>query len=186
MKLKKINAALSLLTVLAMLLHIGYTVYAYLAFYYNPGLKLLFAMPFMVLVCLHAICGMAAVFLQSDGTRLDLYPRQNRQTVLQRMSAALIFPLLLLHLNTYNLLRSSAEGGKWLFFALLMFSQPLFYAVVLMHTAVSVSRALVTLGLLSSPSARRRVDRIALVVCGACFAVAVYAVVKGELAMFLG
>ena len=77
MKLKKINAALGLLSIVAMLLHIGYTVFAYLAFYYNPTLKLLMAVPFMVLACLHAVCGMLVVFLQSDGTRLDLYPRQN-------------------------------------------------------------------------------------------------------------
>ena len=36
MKLKKINAALGLLSIVFMLLHMGYTVYAYLAFYYNP------------------------------------------------------------------------------------------------------------------------------------------------------
>ena len=73
MKLKKINAALGLLSIAAMLLHIGYTVFAYLAFYYNPTLKLLTAIPFMALACLHAVCGMLTVFLQADGTRLDLY-----------------------------------------------------------------------------------------------------------------
>jgi succinate dehydrogenase hydrophobic anchor subunit len=82
MRLKKINAALGLLSIAAMLLHIGYTVFAYLAFYYDPMLKLLTAIPFMVLACLHAICGMLTVFLQADGTRLDLYPRQNARTVL--------------------------------------------------------------------------------------------------------
>ena len=89
MRLKKINAALGLLSIVAMLLHIGYTVFAYLAFYYNPTLKLLTAIPFMVLACLHAVCGMLAVFIQADGTRLDLYPKQNLRTILQRASAAL-------------------------------------------------------------------------------------------------
>lgn len=92
MPLKKINAALGLLSIAAMLLHIGYTVFAYLAFYYDPMLKLLTAIPFMVLACLHAICGILTVFLQADGTRLDLYPRQNARTVLQRVSAALMLP----------------------------------------------------------------------------------------------
>ena len=82
MLLKKTNAALGLLSIVAMLVHIGYAVFAYLAFYYNPTLKLLTAVPFMVLACLHAICGMLTVFIQSDGTRLDLYPRQNARTVL--------------------------------------------------------------------------------------------------------
>lgn len=185
MKLKKINAALSLATALAMLVHIGYTVYAYLAFYYNPGLKLLTAIPFMVLTCLHAVCGMAAVFLQADGTRLDLYPRQNRRTIVQRLSAALIFPLLILHLKTYDLLRASAEGGQWFCFALLLLSQPLFYGTTLAHVAVSLTRAMITLGWLESRERQRAIDRVVYVICAIIFAVAVFAVVKGQLAMFL-
>ena len=102
MKLKKINAALGLLSIAAMLLHIGYTVFAYLAFYYNPTLKLLTAIPFMALACLHAVCGMLTLFLQSDGTRLELYPKQNARTILQRVSAALMLPLLMLHINTFG------------------------------------------------------------------------------------
>ena len=112
MRLKKINAALGLLSIVAMLLHIGYTVFAYLAFYYNPTLKLLTAVPFMVLVCLHAVCGMLTVFLQADGTRLDLYPKKNLRTILQRASAALMLPLLILHINPYGLLASTAEAGQ--------------------------------------------------------------------------
>ena len=45
MKMKKINAALGLLSIVFMLLHIGYTVYAYLTFYYNPFLKMVFSPP---------------------------------------------------------------------------------------------------------------------------------------------
>ena len=43
MKMKKINAALGLLSIAAMLVHIGYTVLAYLTFYYNESLKILTA-----------------------------------------------------------------------------------------------------------------------------------------------
>ena len=72
MKLKKINAALGLLSILFMLLHIGYSVFCYLTFYYNPVLKMVFAIPFMVLVCLHAVCGMLTVFTMKDGSRMDI------------------------------------------------------------------------------------------------------------------
>jgi succinate dehydrogenase hydrophobic anchor subunit len=185
MKLKKINAALGLLSIVAMLLHIGYTVFAYLAFYYNPTLKLLTAIPFMVLACLHAICGMLTVFLQADGTRLDLYPRQNARTVLQRVSAALMLPLLILHINTFGLLQSSAEAGQWLWFALLMLSQPLFYGTVLTHIAVSVTRGLITLGWLSSTEKQRKIDRVVYILCALAFAVSTFVVVRTELAMFL-
>lgn len=67
MALKKWNAFLSLLTFLAMLLHMGYNDYAYLTFYYNPVLKTATSVPFMVCTCLHAILGMLAVFLLGTG-----------------------------------------------------------------------------------------------------------------------
>ena len=184
MKLKKINAALGLLSIATMLIHIGYTVFAYLAFYYNPFLKLLTAIPFMVLVCLHAVCGMATVFLQSDGTRLDMYPKQNLRTILQRLSAALMLPLVILHINTYGLLSASAEAGHWVWFALLLVSQPLFYGTVLTHVAVSLSRALITLGLLTSREQQKAVDRVVYILCAVAFIAATFVVLRTELAMF--
>ena len=185
MKLKKINAALGLISIVTMLVHIGYTDYAYLAFYYNPTLKRLTSLPFMIVVCLHAVCGMAAVFLQSDGTRMDLYPKQNLKTVIQRLTAALILPLLFLHIKTYDLLRSSAEGGQWFAFALLMLSQPLFYATVLTHIATSVTRAFITLGWLASTEKRKGIDRVVYILCALAFAVSTFVVLRTELAMFL-
>ena len=185
MKIKKINAALGLLSIAAMLVHIGYTVFAYLAFYYNPMLKLLTAVPFMVLVCLHAVCGMLSVFFRSDGTRLDLYPKQNIDTVLQRVTAALMLPMLILHINTFGMLQSSADSGRWAWFILLLASQPLFYGVVLTHIAVSVSRGLVTLGWLTSRGRQRTIDRVVYCLCAAAFVVATFVVLRTELAMFL-
>ena len=185
MKLKKINAALGLLSIAAMLLHIGYTVFAYLTLYYNPGLKLLTAVPFMVLSCLHAICGMLTVFLQGDGTRLDLYPKQNSGTIIQRVSAALILPLLILHINTFSLLRSTAEAGHWLWFGLLMISQPLFYAVVLSHIGVSVTRAFITLGWLTSRHRQESIDRVIHIVCALVFAIVTFVVLRAEIVMFV-
>ena len=185
MLLKKINAALGLLSIVAMLVHIGYTVFAYLSFYYNPTLKVLTAVPFMVLACLHAVCGMTSVFLKADGTRLDLYPRQNLRTILQRVSAALMLPLLILHINTFGLLQSTAQAGQWVWFALLMLSQPLFYGTVLTHIAVSVSRAFVTLGWLTSPDGQKRIDRVVYILCAVAFVVSTFVVMRTELAMFL-
>lgn len=186
MKLKKINAAVGLLSAIALLVHIGYTVYAYLAFYYHPTLKQLTALPFMVLTCLHAVLGMSIIFTQADGTRLDLYPKQNVRSIVQRITAALILPLLILHINTYNLMRSSAEEGKWLFFALLMISQPLFYGTVLSHVASSVTRAMITLGWIADREKQKKIDRIVYMIGAVVFALALIAVVKGQLAMFTG
>ena len=185
MRMKKISAALGLLSIVAVLVHIGYTVFAYLTFYYNESLKILTAIPFMVLACLHAVCGMLTVFLQADGTRLDMYPKQNLRTILQRASAALMLPLLILHIRTFSLLESAAQAGQWAWFTVLLVSQPLFYGVSLTHMAVSMTRGLITLGLLSSRERQKRMDIIVYLLCAAAFVISTCVVLRTELAMFL-
>ena len=185
MKLKKISASLGLLSIACMMIHIGYIVFTYLTFYYNPMLTILTAVPFMVMVCLHAICGMLTVFLRADGTRLDLYPKQNIETILQRVSAALMLPLLILHINTFGLLQAAAQKEQWIWFGLLLISQPLFYATVLTHIAVSVTRAFITLGWLTSREKQKTIDRVIYILCAAAFVIAAFVVLRTELAMFL-
>ena len=185
MKVKKFNAVLSLMTTLAIFIHVGYTAYAYLTFYYNPVLKNLTAIPFMVFACLHAVCGMGVVFFSADGTKLDRYAKKNVGTIIQRASALLILPLLILHVNTFDLLKTCAGDGKWFFFVLVMISQPLFYLVVFTHVSVSVSRALITLGRLSSLEKKKIVDLIVIIICAVFFLVSSFAVIKGQLSMFL-
>ena len=185
MKLKKLNAVLGLLSVLTLMIHVGYTVFAYLTFYYNPALKTLTALPFMIIVCLHAVCGMCTVFLLGDGTRLDAYKKQNSSVIIQRVSAALIFPLLIIHLRTFDLLKDSSENANWALFALVVFTQVSFFAVIFTHTAVSFSKSFITLGLLTDIKKQKRIDKAAYTVCGAMFLAASAAVIRTELAMFL-
>ena len=185
MKLKKCNAVLSLLSFAAMLLHIGYSAFAYFTLYYNPGMTKMFAIPFMVLTCVHAITGMCSVFLLSDGTKTAMYPRKNISTIIQRITVALIFPLLNLHLNTFGLLQITSASGQYVFFALLILSEIIFYAVILSHGAVSFSKALITLGLLCSAKALTITDRIIYAVCIIMLAAASFSIIKGQLTMFL-
>ena len=183
--IKKINAVLSLLTVSALFIHIGYTVFSYLTFFYNPTLKIITALPFMILTCVHAVLGMCSVFLLNDGTRLDIYGKQNVRTMIQRISAALIFPLLFIHLKTFALLKTSSESGRWFLFVLVIVVQVLFFAVVLLHTSVSFSKALITLGFLKNTKTLRGVDKAVFIVCALTFLVASFAVVRGQSIMFL-
>lgn len=185
MKLKKINAILALIATVGLLVHISYSVYSYLTFYYNPKLKIITAVPFMVCTCLHAICGMAIVFLRTDGSGLDVYGKQNRKTVLQRLSAALIFPLLILHINTFSALSKFSGEGKWPMFWLVIFLQVMFFAVVATHVAVSVTKAFITLGILGDIKKVRILDRIFYVIGAVMFVITIYAVLKGEMMMFL-
>ena len=185
MALKKANAILGLLSAVCMLAHIGYNVFCYLTFYYNPALKLVFSIPFIVVVCIHAILGMLSVFLSSDGTRLDLYPRQNHRTVLKRASAALMFPLLILHINSFNFMQQSAQAGNTALVVLLIVVEVLFFAVVITHIASSFSAGLVTLGILGSETAQIRIDKAVYILGALIFVVATYAIVSGDIGMFL-
>lgn len=183
MRLKKINAALGLLSILLIVLHIGYSVFAYLTFYYNPLLKNLFAIPFLVIVFLHATLGMLVVFTQKDGSRMDLYKKQNARTILQRVSAALIFPLLILHINTFRLMQQAAEKGQSYLIILLIVAELGFFAVVIIHVVSSFTRGLITLGVLSSEKTCRILDRICYILGVIAFLLSAYAVVKGQAAM---
>jgi hypothetical protein len=185
MKLRKASAALGLLSAVLLLVHIGYNVFCYLTFYYNPVLKTVFSLPVIVVVCAHAVLGMLTVFLSSDGTRLDLYPKQNVRTILKRVSAALIFPLLIVHINTFGLMQQSAEAGNSLFVVLLIVTEVLFFAVVVTHIATSLSAGLITLGLLDSKEAQARIDRIVYVLGALVSVVSSYAIVSGHVSMFL-
>lgn len=185
MSLKKWNAMISLLTFLAMLLHIGYNDFAYLTFYYNPALKTATSIPFVICTCVHAVLGMLAVFLLGDGTRANLYPKKNVRTIVQRVSAAFIFPMLLLHLQTFNLLKSTSGKGQWVSWWLLILVEVLFFGTLITHVATSVSKALITLGWLSSRELQKKLDIVIYAFSVLLFALSVFAVVKGQIAMFL-
>lgn len=184
MTLKKCNAILALLSVPAFLIHVGYNVFAYIAFFYMPALSILTAIPFTVLVCAHAICGMCTVFLMGDGTNPVLYPRQNAGTIIQRVSAALIFPLLIIHINSHSLLSTAVTGYRGLFFTVIVL-QILFFAVTASHVAVSFSKAFVTLGILGDKHKKKIMDIITVIVCAVSFIIASICVVRGEIILFL-
>ena len=185
MKLRKANAAVGLLSALFMLVHIGYNVFCYLTFYYNPVLKTVFSLPFIVLVCVHAVMGMLTMFLNSDGTRLDDYPKQNRRIILKRVSAALIFPLLIVHINNFSIMQQSAQAGNVALVVLLIVAEVLFFAVVITHIATSLTAGFITLGFLESREVQVRMDRAIYVVGAIVFAVSSYSIVSGHVVMFL-
>lgn len=185
MKLKKINAAVAVLSALALFIHMGYTSFAYLTMYYNPVLKSVTSVPLIICVCLHGILGMCAVFLLGDGTRLDIYKKQNKRTIIQRVSAALIFPLLIVHLKTFDMLKTTSSEGKWLVFAICILMQVCFFTIVTLHTMVSLSKAFITLGWLSDREKQKKLDRIIYIVWTIILLISLYAIVSGELKMFL-
>ncbi len=181
MKLKKLNALTALLAIAFMLAHIIYNIFCYLALYYNPVLKMVFSIPILVLVCVHAVLGMLCVFLLPDGTSAASYPKKNWKTIVQRVCAALIFPLLIFHLDAFTLFTGAMDEKKYFLVVLIAAGEVLFFTVVVLHIAVSFSRALITLGLLSSAKKQMIIDRV-LLIAGVIFVViASIIVIRGQI-----
>ena len=185
MKLKKASAVLGLLSILLMLAHIVFGIFMYLTMYYNPVLTKVLSWPFFAAVCLHAVFGMLSVFLQEDGTRMDLYPKKNLRTILQRVSAALIFPLLVLHIKNHELMRECSQQGQKGLVLLLMLAEILFFAVIITHVAVSLTKAFITMGWLTREQTMKRIDRVVYVIGAVAFCVSVIVIVRGQTSMFL-
>ena len=184
MLIKKINATLAGLATLFILLHVLFMDITYLFHYYNPVMKVLFSTPFMICTILHAFCSMVVIMINSDGTRLDLYTKQNVSTLLQRMTAIILIPFLPLHINTFSFLLNTSSEGKWGIFFLLMFSQVLFFGIIFTHIAVSFSKMLITFGWLSDPSKQKTIDKVVYVVCAIAFAFSSFSIILGELGAF--
>ena len=140
MKLKKCNAVLGLLSILFIIVHMLYNIYCYVFFYYSPVLKWATAAPLLAAVGLHACLGMSILFLQPDGIPEDPYRHKNKETFLQRLTAGLMIPLLFLHLYGFSLMQNSASSGNKLLFYAVVLAEIVFYAVVLIHVAVSFSK----------------------------------------------
>lgn len=182
---KKVNAVLGLGIIASVLIHIGYEIYAFLTFYYNPLLTKIIAYTTLGLAGLHVLCSIGIVFFAHDRGNGMRYPKLNARTMIQRISAAAIVIMILPHINNFMILSSLAEKNRPLFYAVLL-SQTLFYAAVLLHVAVSVRNAFISLGLIQTEKAGKAVDAVTWVICAAVFIAASAVIIRTQLSMFGG
>ena len=180
MKLKKWNAALSILTIFLLLIHEGYQLFAYITFYYNPTLSAVTGYAVIGCLGLHAILSAICVFTLHD-SKVIVYKKLNLRTVIQRISAVLIVLLLPFHVLSFSLLQKSAGGVGYVLTEVV---QIVFYASLMGHIALSFGNSLVTLGSLSDIKKKRILDLCMLVVCTILFITASVIVTKGHAIIF--
>ena len=181
MGFKKANAALAMLTFLTGIVHIGSVVFMYVMGWYYATFLHVTAGIFMTLTMLHAILGIIAITALGDGMKRDPYKKQNMNTIIQRTSGILMFPLMFLHANTFELLTKNIISNNMIVFGLLLAVQIIFFADVLTHISLSVSRALITLGFITSCERRDKVDRVVYILCGCMFVAAAVAVTRFDI-----
>ena len=156
MKIKKLNAVLSLLVCLGLVAHVCYNAVSYIFFFYNPFFNGMFGGIVSLFVIFHIIFSVYNVFIAHDSVKIS-YANLNKRTLWQRITAVAITCLLPIHMfNAKIVLNPISDLVFWLLQAL----QVLFYAAVFYHAAISVSNALVTLGFMGDIRKKRRFDTI--------------------------
>ena len=114
----------------------------------------------MPLMALHAVLSIAVLILGrrgSKGGKSKAYVKFNISSYVQRIAGVMMLALIGIHIigaeNHYH-----SKGFHAVF-------HPLFFAAALAHTALSVSKALITLGI-GNAKVIRAVDRIMAAFCG--------------------
>ena len=182
---KKCNAVLGLAIIAVFLIHIIYEIYAYLTFYYNPVLTKAIAHTALGTAALHVLISIFIIFFMHDRGNGMKYPALNVRTLLQRISAFAIVPLMIVHMNTFSLLGMTSEAAGPLFLTVLAV-QALFYADVLLHIGLSTGNALITLGIITTGKVRKTTDITVWTLCVILFIAAVVIITRTQLAMFSG
>ena len=177
MNLRKINAIISMLIVVLLFDHAIFYSVVMLSRYRIAAHATVLPWVITILVVIHAILSIAMAVLGHKGTenrKCNMYNRLNAKTMLQRYSGLLMIVLLVVHI-----VGSGTHFQPKMLHAVL---HPIFFAVVLMHLAVSMSKAFITLGI-GNAKLVKVFDVVMPVVCCIIFAAAV---VGFYLCLFLG
>ena len=158
---RKLNAGLSLLTSVMLLYHAIFLSVWMLSRCSIAKSESFMPWVLMGLMVIHALICIDQAISAHSGTekrKVKSYPKMNVSTNIQRASGMLMLLLLVVHITG----AANYYQPKMLHAVL----HPLFFAVVLVHVAVSVSKSLITLGI-GNARVVKIVDIVVKVLCGA-------------------
>ena len=177
MNLRKINAIIGILAVILFLDHSIFHSVVMLSRYRIPVNVTVLPWVMTVLVAVHAILSIVMAVLGHKGAekrKCNTYTKLNARTMIQRFSGILMILLLAIHL-----VGSNTHFQPQMLHAVL---HPIFFAVALVHFAVSASKAFITLGI-GTAKLVKVVDVLMVILCGTIF---VASVVGFYLCLFIG
>ena len=159
---RKINAVLSLLTTVLLLVHAITCSIFMLSGDRVARPPELMSWVLMGLLIIHALISIDLVIAshaETDNRKGKKYPKLNAAMIVQRASGVLMVPATGLHI-------AGAIGLMVPPKAVHLIVPPLFFTMVLVHVAVSTSKALITLGI-GNAKMMKVVNIVMRVVCGA-------------------
>ncbi len=168
MRLKKINAILGLLLMAACLTHIVLEMYHVLSGGEPQAYLKVTARICGMIAILHVLISIGMIFFIHDKKGLGAYPRKNMETLIQRISGLLMIVLLPFHIRISQIISADQERGTGVFI-LCIAVMVLFYLTVFLHIAVSFTRALITLGVITSRRKKDQLDMTVRVIMGLGF-----------------
>lgn len=161
MYIKKINSFLSLITSVALFAHIAMACRTLATGWFHPVISNVIPGITACLVLFHAVLSICILIFVHDGSDLK-YAKNNVATILQRITAVLIIALLYFHLNAYSHVVSGISLTT-VQTVLHIITEFLFFAVVITHVAISIPKSVITLGLVSSESNVKLIERISYI-----------------------
>lgn len=158
MGIKKLNAVISWILIILLLVHIVSTQVYMAAGIYNLALMMYSARALAIVCVLHVCLTMIVFFFMHDGADFDRYGKLNRRTFMQRLSGLVMLALVHAHVKLFSSFiyegLAITAGRKILVFVIEM----IFFGAVFTHLECSFSRSLITMGLIRSEKTEHAID----------------------------
>lgn len=164
---RKANAVISLICSFLILLHGGYDAIWMILRGKITTLPKPIAMLLVIFVVIHIILSIVTLIIGKDrknSKNTKLYKKENIKTIIQRVFGVLIVLLLVLHI-----IGMQNHLAPKILHSLI---HPIFFLVVYGHTAISFSKALITLGI-GSAKFIKVVDILMFILCVIIFTVSI-------------
>ena len=177
MRLKKVNAICSWIIIGFLLGHLGTMSYSMLTGWYNFFICKGLAKGTAIVVAIHVTLSLILMFFFHDGTNFSKYKSQNKRVMLQRASGLIIVAILHLHTKAFGFIAAGTAlsvANK----CFILITEFLFFGAIFIHLGVSFSRSLISMGMVRSDAAEKRVDRLVAVFCGLLMVITMVALTK--------
>ena len=163
---KKVNAVLSLLCTVLVIIHGLYDALWMASRGKMPMLSKPFTIALMVVVIIHIILSIISLIVNSKGKTKEekTYVKDNIKTIIQRVTGILMLVLLVFHIIGMQ--------NHLLPHMLHAIVHPVFFLVVYIHTMLSFSKSMITLGI-GNAKGIKVMDIIMYIICILLFIVSV-------------
>lgn len=180
MTVKKFNAVCTWVLTVLLLTHIVFTVIFMLTGWYDINILIVTSRGTAFVCILHVLVSLYVLFFLHDRTDMSSYAGLNRKTIIQRATGLAILALVHPHISIFTGFIYEFKPITIPFKVLTFIVEALFFFAVFCHLGVSFSGSFITMGLIRTDTAEKRLQKVSFAVCLAGLAASVI-----SLAVFL-